>query len=310
MRFELIVLGTSGGAPTSDRNCSGYVLRTEATDVPIDCGENTQRQLLRAGLGMGKVSHVLISHLHGDHYFGLAPLLSSLAMQGRTAALTIVSPLHLRPRLNALLELDTYGLPFPLHFVTLAADGPTPVARVGDLDVVAFPLRHRIATNGYLLRERARPANVRKEAIAEYRIPWPQIRDIKAGADLTLADGRTIPHAELTTPAAPARSLAYCCDTVYFPELADYVAGVDLLVHDATFRSDMADDAAKKGHSTARQAAQTARAAGAGRLILTHFSARYDGGADHEREAREVFAATDAARDLCCYTVPFVGRAD
>jgi len=144
LRFELTLLGTAGGAPTAARNCSAAILRTEKTDVLIDCAEGTQRQLLQAGIGMGRVSHILITHLHGDHYFGLAPLLSSLGMQGRVAPLVIVSPLHLRPRLNALLELDKYDLPYELTFHTVHPKGLLRLPDIGDLEVFAFPLQHRI----------------------------------------------------------------------------------------------------------------------------------------------------------------------
>ena len=308
MRFELILLGTSGGAPTADRNCSAAVLRTDTTDVLIDCGENTQRQLLRAGLGMGKVDHILITHLHGDHYFGLPPLLSSLSMQGRTKALSITSPLHLRPRLEALLELDKYPLRFPVTFNTVHAEGLVQLPSSGDLELFAFPLRHRIETNGYLLRERARQANIRKEAIADFDLDWPAIKAIKAGADHTLADGSVVPNAQLVSPAPLPRAYAHCSDTVYFPELADFVRGADLLYHEATFREDMAADAAKKGHSTARDAARTARAAGVGQLVLGHYSTRYASGDGHEAEARELFPNTVAADDLYRFSVPFRGR--
>lgn len=284
------------------------MLRTDTTDVLIDCGENTQRQLLKAGLGMGKVSHILITHLHGDHYFGLAPLLSSLSMQGRTAPLSITSPLHLRPRLEALLELDKYPMRFPLQFHTAHADGLLQLPDVGDLEVFAFPLQHRIETNGYLLREKTRETNIRKEAITEFDLPWPAVKAIKAGADHVLADGTVIPNESLVTPPAPPRSYGHCSDTIYFPELADFVRGADLLYHEATFLEDMAEDAVQKGHSTAKDAAKTALAAGVKQLVLGHFSTRYEYGHAHEAEARQVFPNTVAADDLYRFEVPFVRR--
>ncbi|TXF91437.1 ribonuclease Z [Neolewinella aurantiaca] len=308
MRFELILLGTSGGAPTAVRNCSAAMLRTETTDVLIDCGENTQRQLLKAGLGMGRVSDILITHLHGDHYFGLAPLLSSLSMQGRSRPLSITSPLHLRPRLEALLELDKYPLSYDLIFHTVCAEAPVQLPGTGDLEIFAFPLQHRIETNGYLLRERQREANIRKEAIAKYDLPYTAIKAIKAGANHVLPDGTVIPNADLVSQPPPPRSYAHCSDTVYFPELAGYVAGVNLLYHEATFLEDMAEDAALKGHSTAKDAARTALAAGVGQLVLGHYSTRYESSAGHENEARKVFPNTVAADDLYRFTVPFQSR--
>lgn len=307
MRFQLTVLGTSGAAPVPGRYCSGVFLRTETTDVLIDCGEGTQLRLKDAGFGTSKCSVILISHLHGDHYFGLPGLISSLSLSGRQTPLLIVCPQHLRPRLEAMLELDRYPLRYELTFRTFEAMALEFVTDIGDLDIFAFPLQHRIPTNGYLLREKPRPANIRKEKIAEYAIPWPAIKAVKAGGNFTTSDGRTIPHAELTTPAPPPRSFAYCSDTAYFPELAGFVRGVDLLYHEATFLHDLLDDAVKKGHSTARQAALTARDAGAGRLIMGHFSTRYDTTDAHEREAREVFPASDAAQDLWTWEVERVG---
>jgi ribonuclease Z len=308
MRFELILLGTSGGAPTIARNCSAAMLRTDTTHVLIDCAENTQRQLLKAGVGMGKVSHILITHLHGDHYFGLAPLLSSLSMQGRTKPLSITSPLHLRPRLEALLELDKHPLRFELNFHTVHPDGLFQLPDIGDLEVFAFPLQHRIETNGYLLREKKREANIQKEAITKYSLPWPSIKAIKAGGNHTLPDGTVIPNSSLVTLPVPSRSYAHCSDTIYFPELADYVRGADLLYHEATFLKDMAEDALQKGHSTAEGAARTALAAGVGQLVLGHYSTRYESSAGHEKEARMVFPKTVAADDLYRFPVPFLSR--
>jgi ribonuclease Z len=284
------------------------MLRTDTTDVLIDCGEGTQRQLMLAGLGMGKVTHILLTHLHGDHYFGLPGLLSSLGLNGRTAPLSITSPQHLRPRLSALLEMDKYDLPFDVNFHTFHATELTPLHQDGDLEILAFPLQHRIATNGYLLREKPREANISKDAVAEYDIPWPIIKKIKAGEDYRLSDGTVIPNDKLITPPPPPRSYAHCSDTIYFPELADFVRDVDLLYHEATFLQDMAEDATKKGHATAEQAAMIARDAGVGQLVMGHFSTRYENGAAHEQEARAIFANSHAGDDLWRIEVPFTKR--
>lgn len=257
---------------------------------------------------MSRCSHILITHLHGDHYFGLPGLLSSLSLSGRTAPLTIVSPQHLRPRISPLLELDRFPLTFELRFETFEATEYGHLLNAGDLEVYAFPLQHRLPTNGYLVREKVRKPNIRKEAIAAHAIPWPVIKEIKAGGDFTTASGEVIPNADLVIPAPPSRSFAYCSDTIYFPELADFVRGVDLLYHEATFLSDMEEDAVKKGHATARQAAITARTAGVGRLIMGHFSTRYASPAAHEAEAREIFSNSDGAEDLWQWEVPFSSR--
>ena len=305
MRFQLTLLGTSGSVPAYGRHCSGVVLSTDTTDVLIDCGEGTQYQLQRAGIGPGKLSDILITHLHGDHYFGLPGLISSLALSGRRKPLRITSPEHLRPRLAALFELDRFPMPFALEFRTLHATEMTALGNVGDLEVFAFPLRHRVPTNGYLLRERPRQRNIRKNVIPEYDIPYQLIPGIKAGNDFVRPDGTVVANDLLTLPPPRSRSFAYCSDTIYFPELANHVRDVDLLYHEATFLSDMGEDATKKGHSTAAQAATVARDAGAERLIMGHFSSRYPRTEAHEAEARAVFLASDAGKDLAQYEVPF-----
>lgn len=265
-------------------------------------------RLSQAALGLGRVDHVLISHLHGDHYFGLPGLLTSLALTGRTRPLTLVSPPGLRQRIAPLLDLDRYDLRFPLSFRELAAPSLTPVWRADDLEILAFPLRHRVPTNGYLIRETFRQPNMRKEAISLHDIPWEAIPKIKAGGDYAGPTGTVVPHAELTVPAPAPRSYGYCSDTAYFHELAEYVRGVDLLYHEATFLSDMAGEARDRGHSTAAEAARIAQAAGAGKLLMGHFSARYPRSDAHQREARKIFPAAFAVADLQRYVVPYPGR--
>ena len=305
------MLGSNGAVPSAERHASGHFFRGEATDVLIDCSEGTQLRLGAAGLGFGRVDTLLITHLHGDHYFGLPGLITSLALTGREAPLRIISPPGLRDKLAPLLELDRWRLPFELTFVAHAATDFELLTTTGDLEIYSFPLRHRIVTNGYLIREKARPPNILKSAVKTYGIPYTAIPAIKAGEDFVTTSGERIPNDVLLAPVVPGsgpRSYAYCSDTVYFERLADYVAGVDLLYHEATFLHDMAGEARDKGHSTAREAAQIALAAGVSTLILGHFSARYRSVDQHEREARAVFPETYAARDLYRYIVPYRGR--
>lgn len=308
MRFRLTLLGTNGAVPTPRRFASAQFLESETTDVLVDCGEGTQLRLQRAGLSMGRVEVILISHLHGDHYFGLPGLLTSLALNGRSRALTVVSPSGLREKLAPMLQLDRWRLPFALDFREHQARDLRSIVDTGDLEVLAFPLRHRIATNGYLLREKMRPPNIRKDKIRAYDIPYTAIPEIKAGGDFRLSGGTVIRHSELVAPASAPRSYAYCSDTMYFEELSDYVRGVDLLYHEATFLHEMVEEAHQKGHATAREAALTARNAGAGTLIMGHYSGRYDDVTAFEAEAREVFPRSYAGRDLYRYDVPYVSR--
>lgn len=308
MRFELIVLGTSAAAPAYGRHCSGQLLCLERQYFLIDCGEGTQYQLQRAGEGLGRLSHVLISHLHGDHYFGLPGLLTSLALGGRQKELTIVSPPGLRERMIALLEYDRYPPPFPIVFQEIRCTSPTEIFADTRLEVIGFPLDHRIETNGYLIREKPRPANMRKDAIEAYDIPYQRMNEIKAGGDFLTPDGRLIPHAELTTPPPPPRSYAHCSDTRYLPGLTSLLAGVDLLYHEATFLHEELERARETGHTTARQAGQLASACGVGRLLIGHFSARYPNLEPILSEARAEFAATSLARELEHHHIPVLSR--
>lgn len=308
MRFEVTVLGSNGAVPTAQRQASAHFFRSEETDILLDCGEGTQIQLLRAGLGFAKVSLILITHLHGDHYFGLPGLLTSQALSGRVKPLHLISPPGLRDKLVPILELDRWELPFPLTFQEHAATDFGPLKTSGELEIFSFPLRHRTPTNGYLIREKHRPANILKEKIAEFGIPWQAIPAIKAGGDFLTASGERIANGELTAPASPPRSYAYCTDTTFFAELAEWIRGVDLLYHEATFLHDMADEARDKGHSTARQAATIARQGGVRTLIIGHFSARYRDVNEHQREARAIFPNSFSVADLRRYIVPFSGR--
>lgn len=308
MRFGITVLGTNGAVPSAGRYASAHLFQSELTDLLIDCGEGTQMRLMAAGAGAGRISKILITHLHGDHYFGLPGLITSLALNDRSAPLTIVSPPGLRAKLAPLLDLDRYRLPFDLHFREHHAEEPAVLFREDGIEVSAFPLRHRVPANGYVIREAPRAPNLRKDLIERYAIPYTALPAIKSGEDYVTPGGERLRHAMLTTPAPPPRAYAYCSDTIYFPELAGYVRGVDLLYHEATFLSDMAEEARAKGHATAREAALTARSAGVRRLVMGHFSARYGDLSDHEREAREVFPASFVARDLYRFVVPYVHR--
>ncbi len=303
MRFELTILGSNAAVPSPERGSSAQFLRTETEDFLIDCGEGTQVSLLRFGFGLNRCAHILISHLHGDHYFGLPGLITSLSLTGRKKPLTIHSPPGLRDRLSPMLELDRYAPPYPLEFREFTATEKTLLFSTKKTEVYTFPLQHRVPCNGYQIAERERPRNILADQIEAYDIPYQLIPGIKAGDDLTLEDGTVIPNADLTIAPAPRRTYAYCSDTLYFPKLADYVRGTDLLYHEATFLHEMVEDAHKKGHATATEAARVARDAGAKTLLMGHFSARYDRLEDFEREARVLFPESHAVRDGWRYAV-------
>lgn len=308
MDFSLTILGTSAAVPAYNRFCSGQLLSTPRISFLIDCGEGTQIQLQKAGVGQEQIGVILISHLHGDHYFGLFGLLTSWALAKRRAPLLIVSPPGLQQRIEALLELEIYPAPFAIRFQTYQAEGLLPIWSSKHLEVFTFPLTHRTPTNGYLIREKPPLPNIRPEAIQTYEIPYQAIPDIKAGGDFIQPDGTRIPHKDLVFPPVAPRSYAYCSDTRYLPALANYLQGVDLLFHEATFLHEDLEQAIKTAHTTALEAAQLALAAQVGTLVLGHFSARYPNVTILEQEARRVFPKAYAARELMRFVVPRAKR--
>lgn len=255
----------------------------------IDCGEGTQIQLRRSRVGFTKIQAVFISHLHGDHCFGLIGLISTFGMLGRTGALHVYAPTELGPLLDAQMKLFCAGLEFDVVFHAVDTTRNQTIYEDRSLTVETIPLDHRIACCGFLFREKPTLPHIRRDMIDCYDIPLSQINNIKNGADWVTVDGETIPNSRLTTPASPPRAYAYCSDTRYMPSLAGRVRGVDVLYHEATYDCTCAARARLYYHSTAAQAAQVARDAAVGKLVLGHFSARYDQEECLLQEAQAVF---------------------
>lgn len=289
MEFSLTPLGISAAQPAFGRHLSAHVLHAGNEIFLIDCGEGTQFQLNAFGIKRGRIRHIFISHLHGDHFYGLIGLLTSLGMNDREEPVSVYSP----PGLENMIRVQFLGtgteMPFPLHFLTLDAAGPQPVLETKHLEIRSFPLEHRTPTLGFLFREKQIPLNIIPEAIGRYRLDFDQIHAVKNGEDIVLNDGRRIPNGEVTLPPYRRRSFAYCSDTVFMEEMAEEIKGVDLLYHESTFLEKDAETAALTFHSTAAQAARIARLAGVGTLVLGHFSARYPDPAVFLDEAKIVF---------------------
>jgi ribonuclease Z len=303
--FDVIPLGVGGAMPTPTRHLSATLVRRENRGVLMDCGEGTQLQLVRGGLTRVKLDAVCITHLHGDHLFGLPGLLSTLAMLERTAPLTVVAPVGLR----AFLEAAPGGEPpFEIRHVALDDAFEGVVFETAHVTVEAAPLRHRVPCWGYRYAERTRPGSADAEAAREAGVAGVQIEALKRGETVTLADGRTVAPDGIVGPPKPGGVFAYLLDTAPCDGAVALARGADLVLHDATFAEAEAVRADETGHSTARQAAATARDAGARRLLLAHFSSRYRSPATLVAEAREVFAATDAAEELTAIAVGPAGN--
>lgn len=255
----------------------------------IDCGEGTQIQLRRSHIGFTKIQAVFISHLHGDHCFGLIGLISTFGMLGRTAPLKIYAPAQLKPLLDEQLKLFCNGLEYEVEFHAVDTTKQQVIYEDRSLTVESIPLVHRIPCSGFLFRERQTLPHIRRDMLECFNIPISQINNIKAGADWTTEDGTVIPNSRLTVPAEPPRSYAYCCDTRYMPNLHEIVKDVDLLYHDSTYDSSCANRAKLYYHSTSQQAANVARDGNVGKLLLGHFSARYDNESAILSEAKAIF---------------------
>ena len=255
----------------------------------LDCAEGTQMQLRKSKIRFTKLSHVFITHLHGDHCFGLIGMISTFGLLGRTAKLHIHGPEALGPELERQIRFFTHDLGFEVVFNVVDTTVRKSVYEDRSIVVESIPLEHRVPCCGYLIREKVSLPHIRRDMMDCYNIPASQVGNIKNGADWTTDDGVVIPNSRLVTSAASPRSYAYLSDTRYMPQLAEQIKGIDLLYHEATYGEDRLMSAAKYCHSTARQAATIARDAGVGRLLLGHYSSRYEDERVLLDEAKEVF---------------------
>jgi len=296
MIFSLTILGSGSAVPTLERNQSAQVLQIEDKLMLIDCGEGTQTQLLRYGVRFSKINQIFISHLHGDHYFGLPGLLSTYHLQGRTRSLTVYGPAGLEEIIRTQLDLSDAKTAYPLDFVHLEKKSGL-LFEDKTLTVECFPVPHRVPCWAFYFKEKPKKRNINKEAVSQYNIPLLAFDRIKNGGDYVLPDGTVLPNTMLTHDPPPRRSFAYITDTGFNPDLAEHIMGVDILYHEATFLHDIAESATDKFHATARQAAEFAALCNAGRLIIGHFSTRYKTAAPLVEEAKEVFENTTAAED-------------
>jgi ribonuclease Z len=304
--MNLTILGSSSALPTSERNPSAHVLEAHERFFLIDCGEGTQLQLRRHHIRFAKINHIFISHLHGDHVFGLYGLLSTFSLMGRKAPLHLYAPENYGAILTSHLADFDIHLNFEIDFFPLRGNDPVSILNDKYLTVTSFPLEHRVPAYGFLFNEKPADRKILKECIEKYNIPVARILSIKKGADFISDDGTVIPNDLLTIPPPRPLSFAYCSDTRYFKRLSTFIRGTDLLYHEATFDSEKEELAAITGHSTSVNAATVALEAGVGQLIIGHFSARYKDAGMLVEEARSLFPETFAAEEGKSYEVKHV----
>lgn len=290
--FKIHILGCGSALPTLKHNASSQIIEIRGKMFMVDCAEGTQIQLRRSKINFQRLQAVFISHMHGDHCFGLIGMISTFGLMGRTAPLAVYGPKDLGPVLEQLLNTFCADYSFKVVFHPVETTEKQIIYEDRSLTVETIPLQHRIPCCGFLFREKPTLPHIRRDMIDFYEIPYSQINNIKAGADWTTPDGEVVPNNRLVTDADKVRSYAYCSDTRYIPDLWKDVEGVSTLYHESTYASDFEDRAKMYFHSTSQQAAKVAKAAGVGKLLLGHYSARYNDEALLLAEAREIFPNT------------------
>lgn len=287
--FKIHILGCGSALPTLKHNASSQLIEMRGKCFMVDCGEGAQMQFRRSHIHFSKLNAIFISHMHGDHCFGLMGLLSTLGMLGRTSKLRIYAPKDYEPLFRQQVEFFMQTMEYEMEMIPVDTEKQQVIYEDHSLTVETVPLQHRVPCCGFIFREKPTLPHIRRDMIDYYGIPVSQINNIKNGADWTNEDGDVIPNARLVQPADPPRSYAYCSDTRFVPGLKEKVKGVTVLYHESTYTSDQEDRAKIYYHSTARQAATIAAGAGVGTLLLGHYSARYNDEQVLLQEAKAVF---------------------
>lgn len=289
--------------PVRGRNQSAQALQVHGRLFLLDCGEGTQYAMVAHKVPMMKLDSLFLTHIHGDHVFGIFGLLSTLGMKGRQMPLNIFAPANFGPILKFFLSYYGDGIGFEIRYTPLKMKGPETILETKSLCVKAFPLNHGIETFGFRFEEKDPPFNVYKEAIEKFGLTLTEIGTLKRGEDVLRADGSSIPASEAAYKPFVPRSYAYVTDTAPFPEEAEWLRGTTVIYHEATYLHDLADQGALRHHSTTAQAAQVALAAGAAKLLIGHYSSRNTDIRPYEAECRAIFPETYATSDGEVYDI-------
>jgi ribonuclease Z len=293
------ILGSNSAVPAYNRHPSAQIVTIHDQLILIDCGEGTQMQIAKYKIKWGKIKYIFISHLHGDHYFGLIGLITSMYLLGRKDTLYIYGPAVLKDIIDLQLKVADTHLPFELVFTPLGGDGI--VLEEERYTIASFETQHRIESRGFIIREKKKPRKINKETIHEHHIPTIFYEKLREGEDFVRKDGSVVKNEWVTIPNSEGRSYAYTGDTVYDVGVANHVRGVSLLFHEATYLKDKEANAKLRFHSTTRQAASIALEAGVHKLIIGHFSSKYECLQVFLHEAQEVFPDTALALEGTTY---------
>ena len=301
--MQLTILGCNAATPRKNAQTTAQLLDIKGQLVLIDCGEGTQMQLRKLGVKFARIQHIFISHLHGDHFYGLIGLISTFRLLGRSADLHIYGPKGIKEIITLQLKLAKSWTDYDLYFHELTSLDSELILDHEKFTVETLPLDHRVYTNGYLFREKTGPRKIDKVAVEKYVVDIADMENLKQGKDIIQSDGSILANQLLTLDPEPSKSYAFCSDTAYKPDLSQLIKGVTCLYHEATFLDIHQDLALKTKHSTAAEAAQIASAAQVGQLILGHFSSRYPDLKEFVIQAQQHFQNVDLAEDGKGYVI-------
>ena len=299
--LAVTILGNNSAVPAHNRHPTSQVIQTQDHKFLVDCGEGTQMQMAAYKIRPGKINHIFISHLHGDHYFGLIGLLTTLSLNSRKNELNIYSPKMLKEIIEMQFKVADANLSYPVHFHILENEGI--VFEDKKITVECFKVNHRIECWGFLFKEKKNTRRIDPKKVAQYNVPSSYYENLQKGSDYISESNEVIKNELLTSPGAHSASYAYCADTGYFEQIAGKIKDVDLLYHESTYLHAFEEKALARFHSTSKQAATIAKKANAKKLLLGHFSSMYENVDDFRMEACEIFKNTECAFEGVCYLV-------
>ncbi len=299
--FAVTILGCNSAIPAHGRNPSSQIIQLQDNSFLIDCGEGTQMQLSKFKIKVSKISHIFISHLHGDHYFGLIGLLSSMSLMNRTQDMHIFGPALLKDIILLQCKASDTDFSFQIYFHELGENGL--IAETNKMMISSFKVDHQIDCWGFLFKEKKNPRSIIAEKVKSYEIPSSFYEQLQKGEDYQTKKGTIIANAEVTNENEKPRTYAYCADTIYNESIIPIIKEVDLLYHETTYLKDQEDKASARFHSTTVQAGQIAKKAEVKRLIIGHYSSKYESIDSFLKETKEIFENTELGIEGACYYV-------
>ena len=295
------ILGNNSAVPAFNRHPTSQVVTIEGNNLLVDCGEGTQIQMINYKIRRSKISHIFISHLHGDHYFGLVGLINSFSLLGHKQELHVFGPSPLKSIIELQLKVADTQLCYPLHFHTIEKEGL--LVETDKFSVKCFPTQHRIECYGFVFTEKRFARRLDPEKARQFEIPSSFYDRLKHGEDYTTKEGVLIKNELVTVPGVPGKVYAFCADTRYDESIIPHFSGADMIYHETTYLDNLRERAESRFHSTTKQAAAIAKKAGVKKLLIGHFSSKYNTLDEFEREAREVFPNTELAIEGVAYQV-------